>query len=94
MKDDVLSQFISEPSAILNALYLGPLGAPTVEAFASGRSAEFRKQCRGVLAEVEVAMKSPEEFRSESLKSIMHIRMFYLKQEQRPIFQWDGHVLL
>ncbi|KIH52422.1 hypothetical protein ANCDUO_17477, partial [Ancylostoma duodenale] len=33
MKDDVLSQFISEPCAILNALYLGPLGAPTVEVY-------------------------------------------------------------
>ncbi|RCN43410.1 hypothetical protein ANCCAN_10601 [Ancylostoma caninum] len=70
MKDDVLSQFISEPSAILHALYLGPLGAPTVEAFASGRSAEFRKQCRAVLVEVENAMKSAEEFSARKPSSI------------------------
>ncbi|KAK6732550.1 hypothetical protein RB195_016739 [Necator americanus] len=70
MKDDVLSQFISEPSAILHALYLGPLGAPTVEGFASGRSAEFRKQCRAVLSEVEMAMKSPEEFSARKSSSI------------------------
>ncbi|VDM66880.1 unnamed protein product [Strongylus vulgaris] len=62
MRDDLLSQFINEPEAILYALYLGPLGAPTVEAFASGRSADFRKQCRAVLANVEEAMRTSEEF--------------------------------
>ncbi|KHJ97375.1 3'-5' exonuclease [Oesophagostomum dentatum] len=62
MRDELLSEFISEPAAILHALYLGPLGAPTVEAFASGRSADFRKQCRAVLDEVMVAVKSPEDF--------------------------------
>ncbi|CAJ0608169.1 unnamed protein product [Cylicocyclus nassatus] len=64
MRDDLLCEFIGEPEAILYALYLGPLGAPTVEAFASGRSADFRKQCRAVLANAEEAAKSPEAFSS------------------------------
>ncbi|KJH51407.1 hypothetical protein DICVIV_02421 [Dictyocaulus viviparus] len=62
MKDEILSQFIDEPEAILHALYLGPLGAATVEMFASGRSANFRKKCRAVLNEAVAAMKSSENF--------------------------------
>ncbi|KAK5976408.1 hypothetical protein GCK32_006533 [Trichostrongylus colubriformis] len=70
MRDDVLSEFTEEPDAVLHALYLGPLGAGTVEAFASGRSEEFRKKCRAVLSEAEVAMKSPEEFRARKPQNI------------------------
>ncbi|VDO70898.1 unnamed protein product [Haemonchus placei] len=66
MRDDVLSEFAEEPDPVLHALYLGPLGAATVEAFASGRSEEFRRKCRAILNEAEIAMKSYEEFHEDN----------------------------
>ncbi|VDL82727.1 unnamed protein product [Nippostrongylus brasiliensis] len=39
-------------------------------AFASGRSEEFRKKCRAVLSEAEVAMKTPEEFQARKPPNI------------------------
>ncbi|KAE9420357.1 hypothetical protein Angca_004912 [Angiostrongylus cantonensis] len=62
MRDEVFSHFIEEPQAILHALYLGPLGAPTVEMFACGRSGDFRRRCRAVLNDAMVATKSFENF--------------------------------
>ncbi|KAJ1368855.1 hypothetical protein KIN20_030201 [Parelaphostrongylus tenuis] len=62
MRDAVLSNFIEEPQVILHALYLGPLGAPTVEIFACGRSDDFRRRCRAVLNDAIEATKSLEDF--------------------------------
>ncbi|CAI4232935.1 unnamed protein product [Auanema sp. JU1783] len=62
MQNDSLNRNLS-PRCILQALYLGFLRASTVEFFASGRPAEFRKQCREFIFLAEIAKKDPIAFK-------------------------------
>uniref|UniRef100_A0A8R1HJ29 3'-5' exonuclease domain-containing protein n=1 Tax=Caenorhabditis japonica TaxID=281687 RepID=A0A8R1HJ29_CAEJA len=71
MSDPTLNQHFEEPTTILQALYMGPLGAQTVEMFARNRSESFRKSCREVLRIALEATRDSLKFKHYEPENIL-----------------------
>ncbi|CAB3405515.1 unnamed protein product [Caenorhabditis bovis] len=91
MRDEFINKYLTNPGTILQAMYIGPLKAATVETFATNRSSEFRQQCREILRVAIDAARDPLVF---SLRDPVNIAQSHPDRLSYQEFAANTHQLI